>query len=82
MLYEDVDPLYYNVFICPQCCFATRHEEFEKVDDPSKKKIAAVTAERKQRHKPETTSLFLVKEKERDYPKTYLGWPLFVNMFK
>ncbi|MHB9095731.1 MAG: DUF2225 domain-containing protein [Eubacteriales bacterium] len=53
VLYEDVDPLYYNVFICPQCCFATRHEEFEKVDDPSKKKIAAVTAERKQRHKPD-----------------------------
>lgn len=50
VLYEDIDPLYYNVLICPECLYARKHDEFSKLDDLWKKKLLATINERKNKY--------------------------------
>lgn len=50
VIYEDIDPLYYNVLICPECCYARKHDEFGTLDDLWKKKLEVTMNERKAKY--------------------------------
>jgi len=50
VIYEDIDPLFYSLVICPECHYARKHDEFTKVDDLWKKKLVATINERKAKY--------------------------------
>lgn len=50
MLYLDVEPLLYNIWVCPECYYAMRAAEFGKIDEIQKKNLANQTERRKEKY--------------------------------
>lgn len=48
VLFLDIEPLLYNIWICPECYYAMRSSEFAKVDEIQKKSLANHAARRKE----------------------------------
>ncbi len=51
VLYQDIEPLLHNIWICPDCYYAMRYNEFEKINEIQKKNLANQTAQRKEKFK-------------------------------
>jgi uncharacterized protein (DUF2225 family) len=50
VIYEDIDPLFYSLVICPECYYTRKQDEFPKIDDLWKKKLLATINERKAKY--------------------------------
>lgn len=51
IFYHDVDPLLYNIWVCPQCYYAMPKSSFENLDANQKKILANQDAQRKGKYK-------------------------------
>jgi len=58
VLYEDIDPLKYNIWMCPECFYAMRRTEFDKLNGIQKKKLANLTEQRKSRFTPNFKNIY------------------------
>ena len=56
--YEDIDPLKYNIWICPECFYAMRRTEFDKLSGIQKQKLANLTEQRKSRFTPNFKNIY------------------------
>lgn len=50
VIYEDIDPLFYSLVICPECYYTQKQDEFSKIDELWKKKLLATINERKAKY--------------------------------
>lgn len=47
VIYDDIDPLFYTLVMCPDCYYARKHDEFAEIDEISRKKLIATINDRK-----------------------------------
>lgn len=45
--YHDIEPLFFNIWVCPECYYSMRKTEFEKITDIQKKNLANQITQRK-----------------------------------
>ncbi len=46
--YEDIDPIFYNVWICPNCYYSMKRIEFDKITEIQKRNLANQSDQRKE----------------------------------
>lgn len=51
VLYQDIEPLLYNIWICPECYYAMKNKEFDKINEIQRMNLANQTAQRKEKYK-------------------------------
>ncbi|WP_418791220.1 DUF2225 domain-containing protein [Phosphitispora sp. TUW77] len=60
VIYEDIEPLKYNIWICPECFYAMRRTEFDKINAIQKKKLANLTEQRKSQFTPNFKNIYTI----------------------